>query len=42
MRVLATLDELSTIVAERCRQLDPATLQPHSNFHWRPKPVQPS
>ena len=41
-RHLATLDELSTVVAARCRQLDPATLQPHTNFHWWPMPVQPN
>jgi transposase len=41
-RHVASLDDLSTIVAERCRQLDPATLQPHTNFHWWPKPVQPN
>ena len=41
-RHLASLDDLSTIVAKRCRQLDPATLQPHTNFHWWPKPVQPN
>jgi hypothetical protein len=39
---VASLDELSTIVAECCRQLDAATLQPHTNFHWWPKPVQPN
>src|SRR4051812_2566848 len=41
-RHVASLDELSTIVAARCRQLDAATLQPHTNFHWWPKPIQPS
>jgi transposase len=41
-RHLASLDELSSIVAERCRRLDAATLKPHTDFHWWPKPVQPS
>jgi transposase len=41
-RHVASLDELSTAVAARCRQLDAATLQPHTNFHWWPRPVQPN
>jgi hypothetical protein len=39
---VASLDDLTTIVAARCHQLDAATLQPHTNFHGWPKPVQPS
>jgi hypothetical protein len=41
-RHLAPLNELGTIVAERRRRLDAATLKPHTDFHWWPKPVQPS
>jgi transposase len=41
-RHVASLDDLSTIVAERCCQLDAATLKPHTDFHWWPKPTQPS
>jgi transposase len=41
-RHIASLDELSTIVAARCRQLEPTTLKPHTDFHWWPKPVQSS
>ena len=41
-RHLASLDELSTILAERCRQLDAAILRPHTDFHWWPRPIQPS
>jgi transposase len=41
-RHVASLDDLSTILAARCRQLDAATLQPHTDFHWWPKPIQPS
>ena len=41
-RHVASLDELSTILAARCRQLDAATLQPHTDFHWWPRPIQPS
>ncbi len=39
-RHLATLDDLDAVVAERCRRLDAATIQPHTDFHWWPKPVQ--
>jgi transposase len=41
-RHVASLDDLSTILAERCRQLDAATLKPHTDFHRWPRPVQPS
>jgi hypothetical protein len=41
-RHLASLDELSTTIAARCRQLDAAILRPHTDFHWWPRPVQPS
>jgi hypothetical protein len=40
-RHFASLDELGTTVAERCRRLDAATLKPHTDFHWWPRPVQP-
>lgn len=41
-RHVATLAELDTIIAKRCRRLDATTVQPHTNFHWWPKPIQPS
>jgi transposase len=41
-RHLATLAELDAVVAERCRRLDAATIQPHTSFHWWPNSVQPS
>ena len=41
-RHLVSLDELSTTIAERCRQLDAATLKPHTDFHWWPRTIQPS
>ncbi len=41
-RHVVSLDELSAIVAARCCQLDAATLKPHTDFHWRPKPGQPN
>jgi transposase len=41
-RHVASRDELSATIAARCRQLDAATLKPHTDFHWWPKPVQPS
>jgi transposase len=41
-RHVASLDELGTIIAARCRQLDADTLRPHTHFHWWPRPVQPS
>ena len=41
-RHVASLDELTTIIAERCRRLDAATLEPHTNFHWWPKPTKPN
>ncbi len=41
-RTGSTLDDLDAVVAERCRRLDPATIHPHTSFHWWPKPVQPN
>ena len=41
-RHFATLDDLDAVVAERCRRLDAAMVKPHTNFHWWPKPSQPS
>ena len=41
-RHVASLDELTTVIAERCRRLDAATLEPHTNFHWWPKPTKPN
>ena len=35
-RHVASLDELNAIIADRCRQLDAATLKPHTDFHWWP------
>ena len=41
-RHFATLADLDAVVAERCRRLDPATIRPHTRFHWWPRPVQPN
>ena len=41
-RHFATLADLDAVVAERCRRLDAATIQPHTDFHWWPKPVLPN
>jgi hypothetical protein len=41
-RHVASLDELTAVIAERCRRLDAATLEPHTNFHWGPKPTKPN
>jgi hypothetical protein len=41
-RHFATLADLDAVVAERCRRLDATVIKPHTNFHWWPKPVQPS
>jgi transposase len=41
-RHFATLADLDATVAERCRRLDPASIRPHTHFHWWPKPVQPN
>jgi transposase len=38
----ATLDALHAAVAERCRRLDAATIKPHTDFHWWPRPNKPS
>jgi hypothetical protein len=32
-RHVASLDDLSTILAECCRQLDFAAFKPHTDFH---------
>jgi transposase len=40
-RHFATLDALDTVVAERCRQLQPGAIKARANFHWWPTPVQP-
>jgi hypothetical protein len=37
----ATLDALHATVAERCRRLDASTIQPHTDFHWWPRPTKP-
>ena len=41
-RHVTSLDELSTTIAARCRQLDAAALQPHTDFHWWPRPLRPN
>ncbi len=38
----ATLDDLNTAVAERCRRLDADTVRPRTGFHWWAKPLQPN
>ena len=40
-RHFATLADLDTVVAERCRRLD-AAVRPHTSFHWWPKPIRPN
>ena len=37
----ATLDALNATVAERCRRLGASTIQPHTDFHWWPRPTKP-
>jgi transposase len=41
-RHFASLADLDAVVAERCRRLDPATIRPHTGFHWWPRPVYPT
>lgn len=41
-RHFATLHDLDAVVAERCRRLDAAILQPHTDFHWWPRPSVPN
>ena len=41
-RQLATLGELDAIIAERRRRPDPATIKPHTDFHWWPRPTKPN
>ncbi len=38
----AALDALDAAVAERCRHLDAATIKPHTDFHWWPRPTTPN
>ena len=38
----ATLDALDATIAARCRHLDAATIKPHSDFHWWPRPIAPN
>jgi hypothetical protein len=41
-RHVATLAELDTTIAERCRRLDATTIRPHTDFQWWPRPLKPS
>ncbi len=41
-RHFASLAELDATIAERCRRLGAATIRPHTDFHWRPKPKKPN
>ncbi len=41
-RHLATLAELDTAVGERCRRLGADAIQPHTDFHWWPRPSKPN
>jgi transposase len=41
-RHVATLAELDTTIAERCRRLDATTIKPHTDFRWWPKPTAPN
>src|SRR5919202_488430 len=38
----AGLDAPDAAVAARCRRLDPATVRPHTDFHWWPRPTTPN
>ena len=38
----ATLDALQAAVAGRRRELDASAIQPHTSFHWWPRPNKPS
>jgi transposase len=38
-RHFAALADLEATIAERCRRLDATTIQPHTHFHWWPKPT---
>jgi hypothetical protein len=38
----ASLAELDATIAERCRRLDAATIRPHTDFHWWPRPKKPN
>jgi transposase len=38
----AALDALDAAVAARCRHLDAATIKPHTDFHWWPRPTTPN
>ena len=40
-RHFASLAQLDATVAERCRSLDAATIRPHTDFHWWPRPKKP-
>jgi transposase len=37
----ATLDALDAAIAARCHRLDASTIQPHTDFHWWPRPTNP-
>ena len=41
-RHFATLADLDATVAERCRRLGAATIRPHTDVHWWPKPKKPN
>jgi transposase len=41
-RHFAALADLEAAIAGRCRRLEAAASKPHTDFHWWPKPVQPS
>ena len=38
----AALDALDAAVAARCRHLDAATIKPHTDSHWWPRPTMPN
>ncbi len=41
-RHVAMLVNRDAVSAERCHRLDPDAIRSHTDFHWRPRPVQPS
>ena len=38
----ATPAELDATVGERCRRLGADAIQPHTDFHWWPRPSRPN
>ena len=41
-RHFATIEDLDTVIAERCNRLDPAAVAPHTAFNWWPTKIRPN